>query len=922
MSVVIPIGANASGAVSAIDQVREALQRAGQEGRRLQDIDLSHPELGRVAGDLAQMQQNLENLLQLGRGGTATAARHMDRVGTNTWQQWVDRQDQSWERAYPDPAERNRVRDRSQNYVTSGTSLSPNAVNGGGGASGAPPPPAAAPPPPPPPAPLTATGAPPGPVRTRTPTSGDSEEEGPGLLSAGLGLLKGPAGMLMGLAGISGIKNMVGSAFSAASSESSSNDVLMRHMGDMSVDFDQLRDSVRKASEGLGLTYQQSQALALSYERQGANMNRETSGEQVQFTNFMVRMAAGMGRSTGVDAGTMMGGFAKADAAGIDPRAFAGMIADASTQGGMSGKVESVMDSVNSFVAASNRALPKGDMTGMAERFLGMFTSMNASGASGLHGANAAALLGTLDQSVRGGGGGGMASTALNYRAFARNGVTDPYKMLFSQEEGMFGMAGGRTLFEAQKGEIDRQYQGRDPMERLHAMSRHFGITMHQAQALDGLRPSDMKRTSAGITRLGLSSENLTPDAYTDIAKVLNPDADLEANRTKMLGRSDVTAEEKERIKGANGEGLRDEIVKALGAHGMEKTEATRFQDASASMTNSITALGTHLIEPLTAIKDILTKVLGAVEIAAKWFTTAGNGPGLARPGAGAAGTGTDGVVAPEGLPGVSNGAMAMTIAYRMGAGGMGGFRLAGAGGAGMGRGMGGGGGDMSGGGAVAHLPDGVAASRSQQAFDYFRSQGWTAEQASGIVASTFQESGMRTDADGDKHRSGGIGQWNGSRRAAFASQYGHDVRQGSFAEQLAFMQWELTHSEKGAGDMIRRQTTARGAGGAHSRYFERPQDVEGNVAVRGNMAEQMLPGFRAHEGQSGASGPSTDDTGRVMHIMAHTGANGAGGAAVQHQIAPLRVIHEDKRGNTLRSESLPVQAVDGPRPYGREFAT
>ncbi len=924
MSVIIPIGVSAAGVLGALDQVREALRQTGQEGRALRDLDLSHPELTAFAGDLGRMRQQMEDLLLVGRGATASNARAMNHQGAfNPLGSQAD-QDAAWSRVFPDAAERERAQRRANAYVTAGTQFAPGALPPGPPQYGPPAPiaPQYGPPAPgvqygPPLPPPPSYDLPADPNRGRPRLSEDEEQlaGGKNFAKTALGLVKGPVGFLLGAAGVTGLANMAGTAVSAATQESAGNDQLMRRMPDMATDFDHLRDTMRQAADGMGLTYRQAIELGITFQKLGNNTNRYVSAQdQLGYTSSMVRLSAGLARSFGSDAGTMAGALSKADAAGIGGREFAGMIADATAQGGMSGKVEVVMDAVMAFTSTANRFLPKGDMPGMAAQYLSMFTGMNASLATGLHGANGAAVINQLDQSVRSGGGGGMASTALNYRAFARNGVTDPYDMLYRQEEGMFGLLpSGQTNYEAQKAEIDRQYQGRPRLERLHALNRHNGLSMHVNEALDGLKPGEIGRTQKHLQDLGISSDGIAPDAFADIAKVLSG-GDLDAERKKILGRSDVTGPEKDRITAASGEGLRDELVKALAAHGMEKTEATRYGDATAAMANGLTKLGEYLIAPLTAIKEGTARGADAAEIVARFFTTAGQGPGLAAPPrADAAGVPLPGTTAnPNAFPDPGNGygagfggATALPITYRMVAPG--------------GRG-GGVGGDTGGGGLSAALPEGVAASRSQQAYDYFRTQGWTAEQAAGITMGNFAESGMRTDADGDSHRSGGIGQWNGTRRAEFARQYGHDVRQGTLGEQLAFEQWELTHTEKAAGDRIRAEHTAYGAGAAHSRWYERPRDVGGNMGRRGSSSEQALPGLRAHEGSSGASG--ADPGGRVVHIMAPLRNGGDGDGHMQHSITPLRVVHEDARGNVLRTETLPVQAVPQPQPYGRAYAT
>lgn len=124
----------------------------------------------------------------------------------------------------------------------------------------------------------------------------------------------------------------------------------------------------------------------------------------------------------------------------------------------------------------------------------------------------------------------------------------------------------------------------------------------------------------------------------------------------------------------------------------------------------------------------------------------------------------------------------------------------------------------------------------------YFRSQRWTDPQIAGILGNYQGESAMNAGAVGDMGASAGLGQWRDGRRQSFRLMFGHDVSKGTPMEQAQFTQWELTHTEKTAGDHLRATTSAREAGSVFSRDYERPKDVEMNAALRGQYAVQFLP--------------------------------------------------------------------------------
>ncbi|UVO50014.1 phage tail tip lysozyme [Sphingomonas sp. SUN019] len=130
---------------------------------------------------------------------------------------------------------------------------------------------------------------------------------------------------------------------------------------------------------------------------------------------------------------------------------------------------------------------------------------------------------------------------------------------------------------------------------------------------------------------------------------------------------------------------------------------------------------------------------------------------------------------------------------------------------------------------------------RIDQATRFFEGQGWSHAQAIGIVANLDAESGM--DAGIRQHGGGpgfGLAQWENPRQRDFAAWAGKDIHQSTFNEQLRFIQHELTHSERGAGNALRGASTAREAAEIVTRLYERPADTAGEAARRGQRAADM----------------------------------------------------------------------------------
>lgn len=146
-------------------------------------------------------------------------------------------------------------------------------------------------------------------------------------------------------------------------------------------------------------------------------------------------------------------------------------------------------------------------------------------------------------------------------------------------------------------------------------------------------------------------------------------------------------------------------------------------------------------------------------------------------------------------------------------------------------------------GGAGATNPSGqgTRTARINQAVAYFESQGWSRAQSIGIVANLDLESRMEPGIDQIGGGPGyGLAQWEGPRQRDFAAWSGHDIRGSSFAEQLRFVQHELTGTERAAGNALRGATDARSAAEIVCRLYERPADIPGDSAERMQRASEI----------------------------------------------------------------------------------
>ena len=154
-------------------------------------------------------------------------------------------------------------------------------------------------------------------------------------------------------------------------------------------------------------------------------------------------------------------------------------------------------------------------------------------------------------------------------------------------------------------------------------------------------------------------------------------------------------------------------------------------------------------------------------------------------------------------------------------------------------------------------------------AVEFFQKQGWTKEQAVGIVANIKRESNFNPNAVGDGGKAFGLAQWHPDRQGEFAKLFGKPMQQSSFEEQLAFIHFELTRGkEQRAGNLLRGAQTGYDAAAIVSKHYERPSKRDFEANARGNIADFIM------------GGGSTNVETNIGEIKIYTAANDAQGIA------------------------------------------
>ena len=171
-------------------------------------------------------------------------------------------------------------------------------------------------------------------------------------------------------------------------------------------------------------------------------------------------------------------------------------------------------------------------------------------------------------------------------------------------------------------------------------------------------------------------------------------------------------------------------------------------------------------------------------------------------------------------------------------------------------------------------------------------SMGYPKAAAAGIAANLMDESSGNPNADNGTHY--GLAQWDLSRQADFAKWAGHGIKGSSYAEQLAFLNYELTYGKyKATGDRIRK-SDAYGAGSLTSYEYEKPGGgPPGLLAMHRGM--QSMEAFDAYNlGAAGRGGGVNINQKTDIHVNggAAPAATGSAIATLQDSVNSRMVRH------------------------------
>lgn len=467
-------------------------------------------------------------------------------------------------------------------------------------------------------------------------------------IGGGAGMMfGGPIGAVVGALGsklLGGIGASIDAGMERAGQESSDYTDLRQALGATETDFEDLRGSVRQATEGLGLAYNESAKMARAFGREAGKHSGDISKE--------VSSAAGFARGYGMAPEMANQFFAQMRHYGQtsndrDSKRLAVQIGEAVQRGGTSTKMDEVLSSISGYVSTATKASLTDANAGAYASFMASMTGLKTPGLSG-DPAAAASMMGAADSAMRQGGGFGEASKNFSLGLYQRkfgNGF-NVLDMDFMNEQGAFGTAsraygrdseaykfaqmrgdtakmrqydeyaskgGDTTVLAMQMQALEQQFGGSTDGFRK-AIQSHFGVGAGQASAMFQAYKSDggLGNLEKQLKQSGVDTGKLNTKQIMSLSELaVGDDSTLrkQADKLKGLTGSDaLSKEERAKLSKAQESGDTEELRKVVlgmtALHDSTRDEGEKQRRVQADMNNAIQKLATELIPLTLRMKD------------------------------------------------------------------------------------------------------------------------------------------------------------------------------------------------------------------------------------------------------------------------------------------------------------------------------
>lgn len=453
-----------------------------------------------------------------------------------------------------------------------------------------------------------------------------------GAMNAGLsgGAGAGLMGLVGGLAalGVGKIIGAVADKIGQAQDNVIGLDKLYRQVGGI-VSFSSLQRGVMSTANRLGMTNGDAIALASTYSR-AANIQ---PGQNLG-TGMLV--SGGLARSYGLDPNSVAGTMGQLSASRVvnndqQLRRMGLLMGEAIGKSGAFAQAGEAMQAISDFATQQARmSLTAPNVPGYAGAMAGLMSS----GIPGMDLQGSTNLLGRINASLQRGGAMGDPSRAFMARMALRNGINNPMALEVLQSGGAFGTIsstlgpdslygqrfggsyhGDQTLLDMTRQGIHRAY-GYGP-DSIVALSRHLGVGINDALAIDQMSSADMSGVSDRLRRLKINPDSVNATSYAALGQIQSGKG-LEVMGNEYLKRGSLDAGERQRLtdalRGADPQKLKDVLTEVAATHGPAKTEGSEIRDNVAKLNNQFEDYARRALPALDVMRMALVKMTGGSE--------------------------------------------------------------------------------------------------------------------------------------------------------------------------------------------------------------------------------------------------------------------------------------------------------------------
>jgi len=453
-----------------------------------------------------------------------------------------------------------------------------------------------------------------------------------GAMNAGLsgGAGAGLMGLVGGLAalGVGKIIGAIADKIGQAQDNVIGLDKLYRQVGGI-VSFSSLQRGVMSTANRLGMTNGDAIALASTYSR-AANIQ---PGQNLG-TGMLV--SGGLARSYGLDPNSVAGTIGQLSASRVvnndqQLRRMGLLMGEAIGKSGAFAQAGEAMQAISDFATQQARmSLTAPNVPGYAGAMAGLMSS----GIPGMDLQGSTNLLGRINASLQRGGAMGDPSRAFMARMALRNGINNPMALEVLQSGGAFGTIsstlgpdslygqrfggsyhGDQTLLDMTRQGIHRAY-GYGP-DSIVALSRHLGVGINDALAIDQMSSADMSGVSDRLRRLKINPDSVNATSYAALGQIQSGKG-LEVMGNEYLKRGALDAGERQRLTDAlikgDPEKLKDVLTQVATVHGPAKTEGSEIRDNVAKLNNQFEDYARRALPALDVMRMALVKMTGGSE--------------------------------------------------------------------------------------------------------------------------------------------------------------------------------------------------------------------------------------------------------------------------------------------------------------------